>query len=748
MWYAWSVQEPTNLPRWSLAVLSATAAAILGWAAAVLPFRDWTFFAGITATVAIAHGATAVVAALGSPARGPLWRLQSAVALAYFAYVTWGVLWSATYVAALYGTLGRGIAAALAVCWAVVVLLTVPLSAWGIAATGGFRSRRRATIGSALWVLVTGLGVARAAVAPNATSLPTPTPSTLSSVLSSWARERSATAASASLTTRTAAQCAEPPGFDRSTVIVTYVAAADETRTRTRCLQSSTPDAVLAELLSLLETEDTRGPVKVDLIKAIQPLHAVSPVVDALMLRPGLDGVCQGNRCLMPWQLVAATQFGAYAPIFAVPELRFGVAPARLREQLDPGETAQKGTIEGLTRIETTSAVVDASGEVHALSRLRAASSPVDESTLEAGIEAAQAYVLSAQGDDGRFRYKLDPFTGRVSYRGFSIPRQAGTTLVLCEVGDDDEAVLRAIRRSLDMLTSSLSHHGDLSAVRSPTKRETPVVRLGPTALSMATFIACREKIGNRYDEEIGRMARLLLAMQRKDGGFFPRVHLADARPIPGHDPLYAGGQAVLALTALEGLLGTESIPAAPSASELHVAVQRAMDYYAGPYWSHFGSNFFFLEENWHCLAARAALGHHRHDAYERFCLDYVAFKRRLILDGDSRVAGDFVGGYGFGNVIPPHNTSTAGFGEALAAAMAVKQARGQDLEADDATMRLVLGFLLHHQWNATSCFACTHKHAVVGALSEHMASPQIRIDYVQHAWAAMHHGGSMIGLI
>jgi hypothetical protein len=748
VWYAWRVQEATKLPRWSLAVLSATAAAILGWTAAVLPYRDWTFFAGITATVAIAHGATALAAAVGSPARGPLWRLQSAVALAYFAYVTWGVLWSATYVAALYGTLGRGIAAALAVCWAVVVLLTVPLSAWGIAATGGFGSRRRATIGSALWVLLTGLGVARAAAAPDARSLPTPAPSTLSSALSSWAHERSATAGSAPLLTSTAAQCDEPPGLDRATLVVTYPATAEEPQIRTRCLQASAPDSLLAELVRLLEGEDTRGPIKVDLIKAIQPLHAMSPVLDALMLRPGLDGVCHGNRCLMPWQLVVAEQFGAYAPVSAVPELRFGVAAAKLREQLDPDETPRMGSIEGLTRIETISVVVDAAGKVHGLSRLRATSGPVDAKTLDAGIESAQAYVLSAQGDDGRFRYKLDPFTGRVSYRGFSIARQAGTTLALCELADDNEPVSRAIHRSLDMLASTLSHCGDVSVAQSPTKRRAADVRLGPTALSTVIFVACRERIGRRYDEEIGRMARFLLSMQREDGGFFPRFRLADQRPIPGHDPLYAGGQAVLALTSLEGLSSTESIAELPSASELRVAVQRAMDYYSGPYWSYFAGSFFFLEENWHCLAARAALSHHRHDAYERFCLDYVAFKRRLILDGDSRVTDDFLGGYGFGNVIPPHNTSTAGFGEALAAAIAVKQARGQDVEPDRATMHLVLGFLLHHQWDAASCFACSREHRVVGALSEHMASPQIRIDYVQHAWAAMGHGGRALGLI
>ncbi|XYH93593.1 hypothetical protein ACMHYB_37870 [Sorangium sp. So ce1128] len=33
------------------------------------------------------------------------------------------------------------------------------------------------------------------------------------------------------------------------------------------------------------------------------------------------------------------------------------------------------------------------------------------------------------------FRYIVDPFTGRASFDGFSIARQAGTTLALCELG-------------------------------------------------------------------------------------------------------------------------------------------------------------------------------------------------------------------------------------------------------------------------------------------------------------------------
>jgi hypothetical protein len=251
--------------------------------------------------------------------------------------------------------------------------------------------------------------------------------------------------------------------------------------------------------------------------------------------------------------------------------------------------------------------------------------------------------------------------------------------------------------------------------------------------------------MGETFDGVTERLAKFLLTMQRPNGGFFPEFSLDTGEPIDGPDPLYAAGQAVFALTLLEEIVKTQPHAFAFEHGAVRAAVERAMSYYSGAYWDIPAREFFFVEENWHCLAARAALGHHRHDGYERFCLDYVDFKRRLILDEESRVRSDLVGGYGFGNVILPHNTGAAGFGEAFAASMALRRARGEQKQEDRRVLALILGFLLHHQWDSVSCFACAPDHRVVGAFSEHMGSPHIRIDYVQHAMAVLGHGGPLL---
>jgi hypothetical protein len=152
---------------------------------------------------------------------------------------------------------------------------------------------------------------------------------------------------------------------------------------------------------------------------------------------------------------------------------------------------------------------------------------------------------------------------------------------------------------------------------------------------------------------------------------------------------------------------------------------------------------FFFIEENWHCLAARAALELERDPQYEQFCLDYVTFKTRQILDLDSGVDPLFVGGMGFGNVVPPHNTGSAGFGEALSAAIAIRKQQGIDIEREQKLLALVLGFLVRQQWTESNCTGCVPE--ALGAISEHTHSPITRIDFVQHAWAALGHGGEML---
>jgi hypothetical protein len=362
---------------------------------------------------------------------------------------------------------------------------------------------------------------------------------------------------------------------------------------------------------------------------------------------------------------------------------------------------------------------------------------------VDAAQLAAQAHILEAQLDDGRFRYMLHPFTGERETQNFNLPRQAGTAYVLCELGQKTSAVETAIVRALELLAKHerTNAAGTLAGLSLNAKQRS--VRLEDSALPLVAFLRCRERSGPRFDANIERLTRLVLATQRVDGSLAPNYDLAQDKPRGGPEPLFGPGQASLALVLLERQLRTDPAPDFIDPNEIAEARRKLVRHVTEQHWPDVLYPFFFVEENWHCLSARAALDLERDQEYERFCLDYVKFKSRQILDLASDVDPLFVGGMGFGNVIPPHNTGSAGFGEALSAAIALKKARGEPIAREQHKLRQVLGFLVRQQWTPNNCLGCVP--AALGAISEHTHSAITRIDFVQHAWAALGNGEQML---
>lgn len=764
------VAAPRGLPRWSLGCLSLVLAVLFAWAAATLPWQRWTMFAATTAVLAAAHATTALLALAGSRHRARAWRVTSFIALAYLALHTFTAVTAGAYIAALYGGLGRGVAAGLAAIWGVFVLLTAPLAIWGIAATGGLPRRRGFGLAGAL-ALAFAVGLWRATTAAAATPLPhpgDPTPDSLITpgdalipALTDALAEHQATlkrkrpvpgdTPKIALWTRQTAACDHP--LDRPSALITYPVrdAASKTprlRGTTRCVQTDEPAALIPAIAAVAADAAAIGPMKIDIITATQPLAERLPGPISLLLRPGIDGVCDGQRCLAPWQLVSLGLFVTYTPLPFIEDLRFGADPSAVRRALARKDETPGDTVDGLVRITTASYLVDEGGQVRHVPRMREVQDHLGEHNLGAAALAAERHILAAQHEDGRYRYILHPFSGKVVWKGFAVPRQAGTTLALCELGSQDPAVVKSAASSLAMLATLEQQSGDVSGLVYTERPQRPgaprrPASLGDTALPLIAYLTCRPRTGPDHDELIARLGKFLLAMQRPDDGFHPRFDLDAGAPIPGPDPMYAAGQAVYALVLLEGLLAERPVGDLDPAT-VHAAAERAMTYFAEDYWGHALYGFFFLEENWHCLGARAALPIHRHAGYEQFCLDYIDFKRRLIMTSD--VSDELRGSYGFGNVLPPHNTPTAGFGEALAAAMAIREVRGDPRPEDTWLMEQVLTFLVEQQWTTTNCFACTPDHVVPGGFSESVGSPDLRIDYTQHVWSALGHGGRAIG--
>jgi hypothetical protein len=194
-----------------------------------------------------------------------------------------------------------------------------------------------------------------------------------------------------------------------------------------------------------------------------------------------------------------------------------------------------------------------------------------------------------------------------------------------------------------------------------------------------------------------------------------------------------------------KALLDDPKLPFPPR-EKLSQAIDKAMHYYGTEWWDHPMGKLFYVEENWHCLAARAALARHRNDAYERFCLEHTNFKSSFIVGSESPTR-DMVGAFALAPMIPPPNTATAGVGETLAASIAIKRARGEDTRRDEERLSRILTFLLRQQWEPSTCGACQRPNLVLGGFSDSMLTPSLRIDFSQHAWAALRHGAHVLGL-
>ncbi len=726
--------------RWTVGALSAVHGALFLWAAANLPWTTWTTFSVASGLCGLCHGTTAVACAIAAKPRWVVgcWKLSSAVGLCLLLLVSWQVFTGGSYIASLYGQLGQGLFAALVAIWGLFVLMTLPLGAWGLVRTRqlpphwpSWARSRHATRGAAV-MLVAGFGIAGGF--SRASAHPTPLASVSSETfqpLVEVLRPRAGEAIPWSDKSRRRAKrrvsCKQLP-TETPTLIATYL---HKDKAKSRCFHGETPADAASAAAAFMDRNQIRPPVKLDLLTAEARFKAGPDLVETFKLRPGLDGVCAGKRCLMPWQLVARGAFLENRPLEFVRDLRFGVSSDGLRRRLG-------NHTDTLLRVETQSALINVDGELVPLKRLRPEQLQVDQDTIAKAMQAAEQHVLDAQLDDGKFRYTLHPFSGKATTTNFNLARQAGTAFAMCEHASDSPNVKQAIVRALRLLLKheKSSVGGELAGL--VMKSSQTEARLASSALPLVAYLACRSRVGPSFDGSIARLARLVLALQRPDGGFHPRYDLNAERAIAGKEPLFAPGQSILALVLLQKLLAEDSLPPSLTSLDLSAirsATARAMDYIAHEHWAHSMYPFFFIEENWHCLAAAEALEVHRDTAYEDFCLDYMSFKHRVILEQGS-VAPEFVGGYGFGNVIPPHNTATAGYTESLTGAIEVMKARGLDSDKEQRLLLSSFGFLLRQQWTENNCFACVPQ--AIGAVSEHTHSPITRIDFVQHAWAGL----------
>ena len=409
----------------------------------------------------------------------------------------------------------------------------------------------------------------------------------------------------------------------------------------------------------------------VDIVRAIKAAVAHFPLLDTLEVRPGLDGVCEGGRCLTAWQLALGEVFSENHPLPSIPEASFGFSTEAVRKSLGSSAPDQGRGIEGFLRIETDSMSADIAEKCMIRSYAHYPAGAKSRVGHRASRGGAQHYIVEPQ-EDGSFRYSLDPTTGEEDSATLNLPRQAGTTYALCELGKGKE-LRGTVARALAAFGPRETNSGDVSALVD----DNGEYGLGKSALPLLAMLRCRELVGSDNDRLIGQLSRLILKLQREKRQLLSGVRQKRARWGRCARDLVRGWLLVLALVLFEQQLASlkgsaaELLPDAGQAEERarprDELLRRAVLAEAA---AGFSSSSKRVGTAW-----RRATRSPRTEttAGEQLCIDYVGSRQpRYVARASRHERAQLRRRLRFQerHVSSRSNTATSGFGEALDAAI------------------------------------------------------------------------------
>jgi hypothetical protein len=343
-------------------------------------------------------------------------------------------------------------------------------------------------------------------------------------------------------------------------------------------------------------------------------------------------------------------------------------------------------------------------------------------------MQAAAHYLARNMTRDGRFRYRVDPFTDRTR-PGYNWPRHAGVTWFLAQAAaaTHDPALRQAALQGAAVLRGPAM--GTCGAV--PCIGDTPVVSLGASALALLAFTeVVHVQLDPSYQPPMAALAQFVRGQQRPDGAF---LHYYDRQTSQALDrpALYYASEATLALA--------RAYPLTHNPADRDAAV-RGLQHLVGPAWRFFGDRYYFGEEHWTCQAMAALWPHAPNPQALDFCLRWHAWTRAL----EQRAGAspfDVEGALGVIAVLTPRLTPVASRCEAAVATLAVARQAGvapHELAALEAQIRRALALLVRSQFRPGPRHLFRHPQGVDGAMPGSLVDWDLRIDYTQHAGSAM----------
>ncbi|HUT33587.1 MAG TPA: hypothetical protein VNE39_08920 [Planctomycetota bacterium] len=357
---------------------------------------------------------------------------------------------------------------------------------------------------------------------------------------------------------------------------------------------------------------------------------------------------------------------------------------------------------------------------------------------LLAACEAAGDYLLRVQKPDGTFHYLYDaakdatdgPARGAAASDPTDSPeyvtRHAGTAWSLAQLyGATGRRRFRdAASRALEWLVGRLRARDDMAWVEQGGEGH-----LGASALAAVALLEYRAARGTRrHDRAIRQLGRFLVFMQRDDGFFHSHYAPRERRGhIPdGHVPLFAPGEAFLALVRLQRAVPEAAWQRAAAKAADFMAAQRDA-------WHYEHDLPMIHPDSWTMMALDEL---HAQGSARRVHADYCLFLAREILEEQETPASarwrDHVGAPRAA-IEAPQSAVAAGRAEGLLAAW--RLARRMGVAADDYRRAILLSacFQLAHQYGAVNSYLLPNPARAAGGFYASYADHSVRVDYVQH---------------
>jgi len=345
---------------------------------------------------------------------------------------------------------------------------------------------------------------------------------------------------------------------------------------------------------------------------------------------------------------------------------------------------------------------------------------------LRAACEAAGDWLLRAQKPDGDFTYVYNAAKDSVEEGGYCIVRHAGAAWSLVQLyGATREARFRAgAYRALEWLLKHVRSRGEMAWFEYGGQ-----CPLGGAALGLVALLEYRSAADAKlFDGEIRRLGRLLVFLQRDDGFFWshydPKAHRG---LLPeGHVPLFAPGEAFLALVRLQRAL--------PDPAWQQAAV-KAADFVAAR------RDAWYLEHDlpmvhpdaWVMMALDEL---HALGAARRAHTDYGFFlARQILLEQETPETArwrDHVGAPR-APAEAPSSSPAASRCEGLLAAWRLARRMGVATADYRRAILLSARFQLAHQCGAINSYLLPRPLEALGGFFSSYADHRIRIDGVQH---------------